>query len=71
MDTVTKPVTLEVDSLTKPVKDPWGNERMGAVAKTTINRKDFGLGWNVPLDAGGFVIGDVVEFTLSVQALAQ
>src|SRR3989338_3445288 len=39
---VTRPVVLEVEA-SGPATDPWGNERLGAVATTVINRKDFGL----------------------------
>ena len=67
---VTKEVMLPA-AFRGNAKDHFGNARIGFESVFSINRKDFGLGWNVPLDAGGFVIGDVVEFTLSVQALAQ
>ena len=40
---VTKPVTLDVDGPSAPMKDPWGNQRMGASATTKINRMDFGV----------------------------
>jgi polyisoprenoid-binding protein YceI len=65
---VTKPVTLAVGFLGK-AKDPWGNERLGFEAETTINRKDFGLLWNAALETGGFLVGDEVKISLSVQAL--
>ena len=63
-------------ALTLPVtflgyaKDPWGNERAGFETEITINRKDFGLHWNAPLEAGGFLVGDDVKITLSIQAVA-
>lgn len=65
---VTKPVTLNVSFLGQ-AKDPWGHERLGFEAETTINRKDFGLTWNAALETGGFLVGDDVKITLSVQAL--
>jgi polyisoprenoid-binding protein YceI len=52
-------------------KDPWGKERAGFEVETTINRKDFGLHWNAPLETGGFLVGDEVKVTLSIQAVAQ
>jgi polyisoprenoid-binding protein YceI len=64
---VTKPVTLTVEGPTAPVKDPWGNERIGASATTKINRKDFGINWNRNMDAGGVVVGDEVSITLDVE----
>ena len=38
--------------------------------KAAVDRKDFGLGWNAVLEAGGLVVGDDVKITLSVQAIA-
>ena len=67
---VTKEVTLPVTYL-GGAKDPWGKERAGFEAELTINRKDFGLSWNAPLDAGGFLVGDEVKINLSIQAVAQ
>lgn len=64
---VTKPVTLEATFLGKAV-DPWGNEKVGFSAKGKVNRKDFGLTWNAPLEAGGFLVGDDVTIELEVQA---
>lgn len=66
---VAREVTLPVSYLGR-TKDPWGNERVGFESELTINRKDFGLGWNALLEAGGFVVGDDVKITLSVQAVA-
>src|SRR5271169_2845301 len=40
---VTKEVVLDVDGPSAPIKDPWGNQRMGASATTKINRMDFGV----------------------------
>lgn len=69
---VTKPVVLTVVSgPTEPVKDPWGNLRVGASATTKINRKDFGIVWNNNLDGGGVLVGDDVEITLDVELLPQ
>ena len=49
--------------------DPWGNERIGFVARTSIDRKDFGLQWNQLLEAGGVLVGDRVDIELDVQAV--
>jgi polyisoprenoid-binding protein YceI len=67
---VTKPVTLDVEHFGRQ-KDPWGGERAGFSAKTAIDRKDFGLTFNMPLDGGGVVVGDKVEITLDVQAVKE
>ena len=64
---VTKPVVfdLEFDGV---VTDPWGNTKAGFSASTEINRKDFGLDWNVALEAGGVLVGDKVKIELDIQA---
>lgn len=65
---VSKALTIPVTSLGKAV-DPWGNERIAFEGEVTINRKDFGLNWNAALEAGGFLVGDDVKISLSVQAV--
>lgn len=62
----TRPVTLEVEKLGSGI-DPWGNERLGFHATTTVDRKEFGLTWNQALETGGFLVGDEVSITLDVQ----
>ena len=67
----TRQVALTVEDLTPETKDPWGNLRRGATAKTRINRKSFGLEWNLALEAGGFLVGDEVEITIDVEMIRQ
>jgi polyisoprenoid-binding protein YceI len=64
---VTRAVNLHVDSVTPEIKDPDGRWRRGASASTRIERKDFGLTWNVVLESGGFVVGDYVEIKIDVE----
>jgi polyisoprenoid-binding protein YceI len=64
---VTKAVTLAVEDLSTPSKDPWGNHRIGLSASTRINRKEFGLTWNSPLESGGVLIGEEVNISLELQ----
>jgi polyisoprenoid-binding protein YceI len=64
---VIREVVFNVEGPTPPAKDPWGNTRIGLSAVTKINRKDFGLIWNAPLEAGGILVGDEVTITLDVQ----
>ncbi len=64
---VTKPIVLPVTYL-GTAKDPWGNEKAGFESEITINRKDYGLMWNAALEAGGFLVGDEVKISLSIQA---
>ena len=65
----TRPVTLAVDSLAPAVGDPWGNTKRGATAHAKINRKEWGLGWNVGLEAGGVLVGEEVAIELEVELL--
>jgi polyisoprenoid-binding protein YceI len=64
---VTKPVVLDVTNLTAPMKDPWGNTRVGAQATTKINRQDFGVSFNKTLDGGGVLVGDEIAITIDVE----
>ena len=66
----TKRITLPVTFLGK-AKDPWGNEKIGFETETTLNRKDYGLVWNAALETGGFLVGDEVKISVSIQAAAQ
>jgi polyisoprenoid-binding protein YceI len=65
---VTREVSLDVE-YGGQAKDPWGNARSGFVAKTAIDRKDFGLKWNQALEAGGVLVADRVDIELDVQAV--
>ena len=47
--------------ITGPVADPWGNTSIGLSATGKLNRKDFGLTWNVVTEAGGLLVGDDVK----------
>jgi polyisoprenoid-binding protein YceI len=65
---VTNRVSLDVSYLGE-VTDPWGNRRRGYTAETTLNRKDFGMTWNMVLDAGGVLVGDKIKVTLNIEAI--
>jgi polyisoprenoid-binding protein YceI len=60
---VTKEVVLDVDGPSAPVKDPWGNQRIGASASTKINRKDFGV------NGASGVVGDDINITIDVELI--
>ena len=46
------------------IVSPYGNRRAGFSAKTSVDRRDYGLTWNTAIEAGGFVVGDKVESRL-------
>ena len=65
---VTRPVVIDADFLGE-AKDPWGNDRLAFSGKTKINREDWGLTWNVALEAGGLLVSKDIEIELDVEAL--
>jgi len=65
---VTKPVVLDVEYAGRS-KDPWGGERAGFTAKTSIERKNYGLAWNMALETGGVLVGDKVEINLEIEVV--
>jgi polyisoprenoid-binding protein YceI len=67
---VTKPVVLEVVEEGR-AKDPWGGDRAGFTATTTIDRNDFGLVWNKALEHGGWLVGQEVKVSLDIQLVRQ
>jgi polyisoprenoid-binding protein YceI len=64
---VTRPVVFDVE-FGGVTEDPWGNTKAGFDAKATVNRKDFGLTWNAPLETGGVLVGDKVTIELDIEA---
>jgi len=67
MKGVTKPVVLNVTSLGF-AKDGRGGEKTGFEVTGKVNRKDFGVAWNAPMDGGGVMLGEDVELDISVEA---
>ena len=65
---VTKPVTVDFD-YTGVAVDPFGNQRLGLEGTTTINRKEWGVTWNAPLEAGGVLVSEKVTLEFEVSAV--
>jgi polyisoprenoid-binding protein YceI len=63
---ITKPVTFDLE-FGGVSADPWGGTRAGFEATTEINRKDFGLSWNVAVEGGGVLVGEKVKIALDIQ----
>ena len=73
---ISKEVTLDVRYLGKWDTEFWvGDENKGVVARagfvatTRINRQDFGVSWQSPLDRGGVVVSDIIEIVIDAEAL--
>jgi polyisoprenoid-binding protein YceI len=75
---VTRPAVLDVHYLGQ-WQTPWWEGgvdkgprvRAGFVAETTIDRRDFGVSWNAPLELGGVVVGDHVQITIDAEAILE
>lgn len=66
---ITKAVELDVEFYGLAT-DPYGNAKAGFAAETTINRKDFGIEFNAPLETGGVLLADKVAVQLELQFVA-
>lgn len=64
----TNPVAVEWE-FAGVAKDPMGNLRAGFEGGTTINRKDWGVEWNAPLETGGVLVSDEITLELEVSAI--
>lgn len=67
---VTRAVTLAMQ-LDGVALDPWGGQRLAFSAHTEIDREDWGLTWNVPLDAGGVLVSRKVTIEIEGEAVRQ
>jgi len=65
-----RPVRLDADYVGQAV-DPWGNERAVFSARTRINREDWGLTWNMLLEAGGLLVSKEITLEIEVELIRQ
>jgi polyisoprenoid-binding protein YceI len=63
---VTKPVVFDLE-FGGLATDPWGNQKAGFEASAEINRKDWGLEWNVALEGGGVLVSEKIKINLDIQ----
>jgi polyisoprenoid-binding protein YceI len=66
---ITKSIALDMEYVGIVPKDPYGNTKAGLVLHGKINRKDFGLVWNVALDHGGVAVSETVKINCPIQLL--
>lgn len=64
---VTKDVKIPF-TLSGPVKDPWGNTKLGIEGGLVINRQDYGVTWSKTLDNGNLVVANDVKIELVIEA---
>lgn len=67
---VAKPVTLEAE-LRGVQKSPWGTSVAALAARAAIDRREWGLTWNVPLEAGGLLVSEKVEIEIELELVEQ
>jgi polyisoprenoid-binding protein YceI len=65
-----RPVELR-GTITGPLSDPYGNERLGLELETTIDRTEFGIDWNAELPSGGQVLANDVTLTAQLELVQQ
>jgi polyisoprenoid-binding protein YceI len=65
---VTQPIAIPFE-LSGPVQDPWGMTRIGLEGRAEINRKDWGVNFNVALEAGGLLVSEKVTLEFDVAAV--
>jgi polyisoprenoid-binding protein YceI len=63
---VTRPVTV-TGTVSAPIEDPWGNQRLGLTLTATVDRTEFGLNWNNPLPSGAASLGNHVAIVAELQ----
>ncbi len=64
----TRPVTFDVHEEGRG-KDPWGKQHIGFSGQATINRREFGLNWNVALEAGGWLVHEQVRIEINLEVV--
>jgi len=63
---VTKAIVLDV-AFRGAAANPSGGQTAGFSAHGRVNRRDFGLAWNVPMDAGGVLVGEDVKVDIELE----
>jgi len=67
---ITNPVSLRVE-FNGVSPDPWGGTRAGLSATGEVNRQDFGVTFDMPMEGGGLVVGDRIQLNLEIEAVLQ
>ena len=67
---VTRPVTLQAEYLGYAA-DPWGGHRAVFTAAGTVDREDWGLTWNLPLDGGGLLVSREIRIEIELEAVLE
>ena len=68
---VTKSVPLALEVNGFQAETPFGDTRAGFSATAEINRSDFGIEFNAPLEGGGVVLANKIQIALEIEAIRQ
>lgn len=63
---VTRPVVLDVEYVGQS-KSPWGTTNYGFEGRTKLNRKEWGLTWNVALETGGWLVSEEISVDIQIE----
>ncbi len=63
---ITRSVKL-CGAIAGPVEDPFGATRLGLQLEATIDRRDYGLDWNIALSGGGWALGNEVRISAQLE----
>ena len=66
---VTKTITMNLEEVNGPIKDPWGYTRSAFELNGKINRKDFNINFSQLLETGGLLVGDIIKLNLSFEGI--
>jgi polyisoprenoid-binding protein YceI len=64
----THPVTIDLE-FSGAINDPFGLFRIGFEGSVVVNRRDWGLGWNMALDTGGLLVSEKITIELDIAAV--
>ena len=64
---IIKTIVMEID-VSGPVKSPFGETTLGITGSTVLDREDFGMRWNEPMEKGGFMVGKDVKVSVDIEA---
>lgn len=67
---VTHPLTLDIE-FHGAIRDPWDNDRAVFSAQGVIDREDWGLTWNMALEAGGLLVSKEIHLEIHVELIRQ
>jgi polyisoprenoid-binding protein YceI len=64
---ITKTIIVDAEFFGS-VKSPFGETSVGITAKTKLNRENFDINWNQPMENGGLMVGKDIQIFLNIEA---